>query len=192
VTTVNPTGPADDWERFRDFLAVLARVQCAARWQGKIDLSGVVQQTLLEAYRAGPLLAGAPDAQKAGWLKRALTNNLADELRKLTTARRGGGRERSLEAEMADSMSRLERLLPDSGSTPSRKAVRQERMLQVARALSALPEGQRQAIELHYLEERPLAEVADLMGTTRPAVAGLLHRGLKQLRQQLIEEKGGE
>jgi RNA polymerase sigma-70 factor (ECF subfamily) len=93
---------------------------------------------------------------------------------------------------MTESMSRLERLLPGGHSTPSRQAVRQERLLQVARALAFLPEGQRQAVELHYLEERPLAEVADLLGTTRPAVAGLLHRGLKQLRQRLAEEGASE
>jgi RNA polymerase sigma-70 factor (ECF subfamily) len=187
---MTPTLPAtaDNWERFRDCLQVLARVQCATRWQGKLDLSGVVQQTLLEAHRAGGRLEGATEAQKAGWLKRVLTNNLADEVRKLTTARRGAGRECSLEAEMADSMSRLGRLLPGGNSTPSGQVVRQERLLQVARALSALPDSQRQAIELHYLEDRPLAEVAGLLGTTRPAVAGLLHRGLKHLRQQLIED----
>ena len=183
---------SSDLKRWSSYLSVLVRAQIDPHLRGKIDLSGVVQQTLLEAFRAGPLLAGAADAPKAGWLKRALTNNLADELRKLTTARRGGGRERSLQAEMADSMSRLERLLPGGASTPSRNAVRQEQMLQVAHALSALPEGQRQAIELHYLEERPLAEVADLMGTTRPAVAGLLHRGLKQLKQRLIQESVAE
>jgi RNA polymerase sigma-70 factor (ECF subfamily) len=185
--TPNPGGRADDWERFRDFLAVLARVQCAARWQGKLDLSGVVQQTLLEAFQTGDQLADATDAQKAGWLKRALTNNLADEVRKLKTARRGAGRERALEAEMAESMSRLERLLPAGSSTPSGQAMRQERMLQVALALATLPPNQRQAIELHYLEERPLAEVAEMLQTTRPAVAGLLHRGLKQLKQRLAE-----
>jgi RNA polymerase sigma-70 factor (ECF subfamily) len=190
--TPDAAKPADDWERFRDFLSVLARVQCSARWQGKVDLSGVVQQTLLEAYRAGDQLAGAPDAQKAAWLKRALTNNLADEVRKRTAARRGAGRERSLEAEMDESMSRLERLLPATTTTPSRQVMRQELLLQVARALSALPESQRRAIELHYVEGRPLAEAADLLATTRPAVAGLLHRGLKQLRQRLADEGAGQ
>ncbi len=190
--TQNPIPAANDLERFREFLLVLARVQCASRWQGKLDLSGIVQQTLLEAHRAGDQLAGIAEAQKAGWLKRALTNNLADEIRKLTTARRGAGRERSLQAEMAESMSRLERLLPGTSSTPSRQAVRQERMIEVAHALAELPDGQRQAIELHYLDERPLAEVAELLQTTRPAVAGLLHRGLKQLRQRLLEASAAE
>jgi RNA polymerase sigma-70 factor (ECF subfamily) len=187
----NPPGQGHDWDRFREFLSLLARVQCGTRWKGKIDLSGVVQQTLLEAYRSERQLADATDAQRAAWLKQALTNNLADEVRKLTAARRDAGRERSLEMEMAESMSRLERFLPAAQSSPSARAVREERMLQVARALSSLPTGQRQAIELHYLEERPLGEVADLLHTTRPAVAGLLHRGLKKLKELLIRESAG-
>ena len=83
----------DDWERFREFLLVLARVQTGTRWRGKLDLSGVVQQTLLEAYQAGRRLADVTDRQKAAWLKQVLTHNLADEVRKLTAARRDAGRE---------------------------------------------------------------------------------------------------
>ena len=67
----------DDWERFRGFLLVMARVQADPRLKGKLDLSGVVQQTLLEAHQAGAQMADANDHQKAGWLKRALANNLA-------------------------------------------------------------------------------------------------------------------
>ena len=78
----------NDWERFREFLTLMARLGADPRWQGKLDLSGVVQQTLLEAFQAGEQLVDCNDAQKAGWLKRALANNLADEARKLTKAKR--------------------------------------------------------------------------------------------------------
>lgn len=177
--------PADEWERFREFLLLLARMQADTRWQGKLDLSGVVQQTLLEAHQDGKELAGAPDAQKAGWLKRALANNLADELRKLKTQRRDAGRERSLQAGLDQSHSQLECLVPGSDGTPSMEAVRAERGVQLAQALAALPVAQRQVIELHHLQGRTLAEVADTLRSTKPAVAGLLHRGLKALRQML-------
>ncbi len=179
---------APDWERFRDFLLLLARMQADARWQGKLDLSGVVQQTLLEAYRDGQKMADATDDQKAAWLKRALVNNLADELRKLTTTRRDAGRERSLQADMDQSHSRLELLLEDAHGTPSSCAIRAERGLRLAQALAALPEGQRQVIELHHLQGHPLVQVAETLGTTRPAVAGLLHRGLRALRRLLEED----
>jgi hypothetical protein len=48
--------PGPELTRFRDYLALLARLQLDPRWQGKIDLSGVVQQTLLEARQAGDQL----------------------------------------------------------------------------------------------------------------------------------------
>jgi RNA polymerase sigma-70 factor (ECF subfamily) len=69
---------------------------------------------------------------------------------------------------------------------------RQELMLHVARALERLPEAQRQAIELHHLRGLPLAEVAAALDSTKPAVAGLIHRGLKKLRRLLAAAGAGE
>lgn len=183
---------AADWERFREFLALLVRVQAEPHWRGKIDLSGVVQQTLLEAFQAGDQLRDANDNQKAGWLKKALANNLNDEIRKLTTARRDARRERSLEAALDNSVSQLEQLLPPAGqATPSQEVARSERLLQLTRALSSLPEMQRRVIEMHHLRGQPLAEVAAALESTKPAVAGLLHRGLKKLRELLGGDSQG-
>jgi len=178
-----------DWERFREFLGLMARLGADSHWQGKIDLSGLVQQTLLEAFQAEQQLAECNDAQKAAWLKQALANNLADEVRKLTTAKRDIAQERSLQAQLVESMSRLDRLLPAATqATPSQEMLHEERMLQVAQALATLPDNQRQVIERHHLGGETLAEVAEALGTTKPAVAGLLHRGLKKLRELLTEE----
>jgi DNA-directed RNA polymerase specialized sigma24 family protein len=94
-------------ERYRDYLGLLARLQVERRLHGKIDLYGVVQQTLLEAYRALPRFQARNQDDLAVWLRRILAHNLADELRKLKTAKRSLGRERSLEAALAESSSRL-------------------------------------------------------------------------------------
>ena len=61
----------------------------------------------------------------------------------------------------------------------------------MAESLAALPEGQRRAIELHHLQGLPLAEIADELGTTKSAVAGLLHRGLKALRATSAKPERG-
>ena len=57
--------------------------------------------------------------------------------------------------------------------------------------MNHLPPDQRRVVELHHLKGLPVAEVAKLMDRTRPAVVGLLFRGLKKLRELLtnLEEK---
>jgi transcriptional regulator of acetoin/glycerol metabolism len=61
-------------ERFREYLSLLARLQLDGRLQAKVDSSGVVQQTLLEAHQAGePPLGG--DKALARWLRKILANN---------------------------------------------------------------------------------------------------------------------
>jgi RNA polymerase sigma-70 factor (ECF subfamily) len=171
-----------DLEPFRDYLALLARCQLTPALRCKVDLSGVVQQTLLEAHQQGECLRGQPVAARAAWLRRALANNLRDELRKLRTAGRDVGRERSLEAALEHSSARLEGWLAAEQSSPSGRAERSEDFLRLAAALAALPEDQRRAVELHHLQGRPLAEVAAELGRSKGAVAQLLFRGLKKLR----------
>ncbi len=171
-------------ESYRDYLALLARLHVEQRWQGKVDLSGVIQQTLFEACKLLQELA-PPSDQYLPLLRRILSNNLTDELRRLGRARRDVGREKALQAEMDQSSARLEAFLAADQSSPSARMVRQEEVVRLTRALQALPEKQRLAVELHHLQGRPLVEVAETLGCTRPAVAGLLHRGLHRLRELL-------
>jgi DNA-directed RNA polymerase specialized sigma24 family protein len=101
-------------EQFRQYLTVLARTQLDPRLRGKVDLSGVVQQTMLEAYQARDRFPQTPGAQ-AAWLRRVLANNLKDEVRKLGTARRDAARECSLEDALNDSATNLaERLVREN------------------------------------------------------------------------------
>jgi RNA polymerase sigma-70 factor (ECF subfamily) len=173
-------------DSYREYLALIARLQLSPRLQAKVDVSGVIQMTLL-AHQAREKRRGQSDAQVAAWLRQIMRNNLADELRKLGSAKRDLARERSLEAALADSSSCLEEWLAADQSSPSQHVLREEQLLRMAQALSALPEAQRKAVELHHLQGLSLDEIARDLRTTKPAVAGLLHRGLKSLRQWLGE-----
>jgi RNA polymerase sigma-70 factor (ECF subfamily) len=178
-------------ERFREFLSLLARLLLTPRLQGKVDLSGVVQQTLLEAHQAFDQFQARDEAQKAAWLRKILAHNLTDEVRKLHTARRDVAREQPLEALLERSSARLEAWLAADQTSPSQRAVRQEQWLRLAESLARLPEDQRMAVELHHLRGYAVAEVARRMGRSDGAVGALLVRGLKKLREQLRETESG-
>jgi len=176
-------------ERFRTYLLMLARGQLRGQVAQKLDASDVVQQTLLDAHRQRASFRGATPAEMAGWLRRMLACNLADAVRALTRGKRDVGRERALEAALAESSARLEAWLLVDQSSPSQRAIHNERVLRLADAVAALPEGQREAVLLHYWQDLPLADVAQRMGRTPPSVAGLLQRGLKALRERLAESE---
>ena len=183
VRTAGDRGPALD--HFREYLSLLARLQLQPALQGKIDLSGVVQQTLLEAHQAMRQFQEMSADQQCAWLSTALANNLTDEVRKLGTAMRDVARERSLEAALEQSSARLEAWLAADQSSPSQQAIRNERLLLLAHALAQLPEDQRQAVELHHLRGYPVALVSQEMGRSPGAIGALLVRGLKKLRELL-------
>jgi RNA polymerase sigma-70 factor (ECF subfamily) len=179
-------------EGYRDYLRLLARLQLSPRLQAKLDASDVVQQALLQAHAARAQFRGQTEAEWLAWLRTILANALAATLRRFGTEARDLDRERSLEVELDLSSSRLEGVLAADQTSPSQRAVRWEEMLRLARALARLPPEQQQVVELHHLKGLTLAEVAAQTDRTRPAVVGLLFRGLKKLRELLRGPEEGK
>ena len=178
----------EDLERYRAYLRLLARTQIEPRLRRKLDESDIVQQTMLQAHRALGGFEGNTGGQLAAWLRRILARNVSHAVRDFQRDKRDIRREQHIEAGLNQSSMRLEAFLQDEQTGPDRIAVRNERLLQLAEAVQELPEDQRTAIELHYWQQCPLAEVAEHLDRSVPAVAGLLHRGLKKLRERLGHE----
>ena len=153
----------------------------------KLGASDVVQQTMLEAHQARGGFRGRSEGEWIAWLRQILARNLANAVRDFGRAKRDVSSERSLEAAIDESSSRLEQWLAAEQSSPSQRADRNEQMLRLVEALAALPDDQRTALELRHLQSWPLADIAQHLGRSPPAVAGLLHRGLKTLREKLQE-----
>jgi RNA polymerase sigma-70 factor (ECF subfamily) len=175
-------------EQFRAYLNLLARLQVNGWLRAKVDLSGVVQQTLLEAFQAPDQFRAMSATEQQAWLRRALANNLKDQVRKLHTEKRDVGRERSLEAALEESSSRIEAWLATNQDSPSDQAIRNEQLRRLAAALDQLPEDQRTAVELHYWGNCSLAEIAQQTERSKGAAAKLVQRGIAKLHDLLAEE----
>ncbi len=185
----NQSAPASmndpEWiGQYEPYLRMLARTHMRAAYQAKIGASDIVQQAMLHAVGAIDQFRGSSEAELRAWLRQILVRQICHLDRDLHRDKRDVRRERSIEQKLAQSSLRLEGLLAADQATPSQVAIVGENVIALATAVERLPDGQRQAIELHYLEGLKLVEVAEALGKTTGAVAGLLHRGMKQLRAE--------
>lgn len=172
-----------DLQRYRPYLLVLARSQNHLAGE---EASDIVQKTLFQAHTQREQFRGQTTGEMAAWLKQILRHQLIDAYRQQRRLRRDVSREVPLEASIDGSFSRVEGWAAVH-STPSQHVSRDEELVRMAEALAQLPDAQREAIVLHHLQGASLAETAAHLQRTEAAVAGLLHRGLKQLRQMLDE-----
>jgi RNA polymerase sigma-70 factor (ECF subfamily) len=87
--------------------------------------------------------------------------------------------------ELHKSSAQLASWLADAGPSPSQAAAGDEQAVRLAAALAQLPEAQREALVLQHWHGWPLARIGEQLDRSPEAVAGLLKRGLKRLRELL-------
>lgn len=172
---------------YRPYLHLLAKRGLDSAIHARVDASDIVQQTCLEACRDFSDFQGRSEPAFIAWIKRILNNNVTESLhRHITTQKRSVHRERRL-TPLNDS--EASPVFMDRGqSSPSQRVMRGELMVELASKLDSLPETQREALRLRYLEGMALAEISNRMNKSQMAVAGLLKRGLRQLRSSFADE----
>jgi RNA polymerase sigma-70 factor (ECF subfamily) len=129
----------------------------------------VVQNVLVSLHRARHTYRS--ERPLGPWLHAIARNAVIDHTR--ARARRGG-REISLDAEGVVEPSVEPDPLPEVGLPPH-----------LADALAALPDTQREAVELIHIHDLSVAEAAERAGVTRAALKVRAHRGYKALRARL-------
>lgn len=181
-----PTPPI---ESYRPYLTLLARTHLDQRYQRRIDASDIVQQTLLEAHEHQSQYRGESDGELAGWLRQMLVHNVTDAIRALRREKRDIRREQPLEAAVNESFCRVHDWLAAEQSSASKKVMRDEQLLTLSAGVTSLSDDQREAIILHHLQGYTLKQLAEHLQRSESAVAGLLHRGLQNLRKTLATEE---
>jgi RNA polymerase sigma-70 factor (ECF subfamily) len=171
-------------ERSRPALMAEVARQLRGRIAARVDAADVIQQTFLEAHRGIGGFRGSTDAEFAAWVRAAASRNAAEAIRShARAARRDVRRERSLDGAPWGSPPTASL---DAGHTsPSRRAMRVEDVAMLASALRSLPDDQREAVRLRHLEGWSLDRIAERIGRSHAATAGLIKRGMHTLRHRL-------
>jgi RNA polymerase sigma-70 factor, ECF subfamily len=177
------------FRRYRPYLRLVCSVQLPRLFQKREDESDIVQHTLMDATRGLPEFRGETEAEFEAWMSRLLERNILQSVRRNTADKRDIRRE-AVDQSPHDSASLVwHNQVTDSTSLNS-KVFRGEAALQLADALEKLPADQRIAVELRYLGQQPLKFIAEYMGKTTGAVAGLIRRGIESLRDLVPPEFG--
>jgi RNA polymerase sigma-70 factor (ECF subfamily) len=173
-------------ERYRGYLALLARVQIGRRLQGKVDAADLVQDTFLEAHQNWERFRGTTEAELLHWLRRILATRVADLMRRyLGSQCRDVRLECELAAELDRSSQDMDCGLLAKQDSPSQQVAQREQGVLLADALALLPEDYREVLILRHLEGLTFPEVAERMGRTLDSVKKLWTRALDRLRRSL-------
>ena len=136
------------------------------------DVEDVVQETMMQAYRAYPGFRG--ESAFLTWAYVILA-------RVASKANRRALRDQNLPAFQAEALPPV-----DAG------IVKDETARRVIDAIRRLPERQREMMTLHFLDERPYREIAQALGVSEGTVKSTIHSAKQSLRAALARDETEE
>ncbi len=153
----------------------------------KIEPDDLIQDVNAEAIRS---VAQIDLAQRDpfGWLCQIAERRIVDAHRKFFgSQKRNASREMPLDAGANSEGGGLIDLLVASMTTASQAFSRDQRQIRLLAALEKIPEDQRTALRMRYLEGLPSKQIAEKLGKTDGAIRVMLTRSLARLQQELGE-----
>ncbi len=178
--TVRPVSPAADREAFdalyRDEWSGLVALgwSLTGSWARAEELT---QDAFADAYRRWDEVGGLD--RPGAWVRRALLNRSASDHRRRSVESRGLARWSSRSAPYTDAVGtdRTGDAATDRVGDP-----------EFWEAVRALPARQAECVALHYLEDRSVADIAQVLGCKSATVKVHLHRGRATLAARLATE----
>jgi RNA polymerase sigma-70 factor (ECF subfamily) len=176
-------------DRHRQALRRMVQLRLDQKIQGRIDVSDIVQDVLVEANRRLPQYLENPIMSFHLWVRQIAKDRIIDAHRRhRVSAKRSVDREQPLAVPAASDHSTYDLAvqLRDPELTPAAAAARQEMAELVERALGRLGEPDCEVIVMRHYEQLSNTEVAEALGLSEPAASMRYLRAVRRLRELLL------
>ena len=174
------------FERHRRAVRELVRLRMDAKLRSRIDLSDVIQETEIDAFRRFEDFMKRRPMPFHLWLRKTARERLL-----MLYRRHVGASIRSVERELplpnASSVSLAKQLAADVAS-PSQQINDRELAAKVRRAVAALPEMDREILLMRTYEDLPYAEIACILEIEAATARKRNGRALIRLHQLLSDD----
>lgn len=183
----NPLDPA--LTEHSDRLLALARRNLNPVLAKRVSPEDVVQETLAAACRKTDFMQNCPDVPVYCKLRKLLFQTIADLERKhLQSQKRDAYREQEIAgAEEVSSPALDWNMFADTVTGPLTRIARQDRYELLRKTMDALPDHDREILELRHFDGMSNQECADALHLTPKNASIRYVRALERLKNQLIE-----
>ena len=150
----------------------------------RTTIDDIYQETATAALASAETFEYVSDAGFISWVstiaRRVISHSLRGPQGRLSTVR--------IRRAESSGIGVSETRLYAPNRTPSSAVADSERSDSLVKILRELPHDYRTVLQLHRIEQRPLAEVAARMNRTKSATCMLIARAMAMLREELREE----
>jgi len=155
-------------ERVRNRIVLWVASHMSPALLAKVEPEDVAQEILMAVHRSFETFRGMNERQFFAWVFRIAENRIRDQATHFAARKR-----------------QPVPLLSFSQTSPSTRAARVEMVSRIRKALTGISDEYRKVIQLVRLEERPVPEVAEILGCSENAVRIRYCRALKALRKAM-------
>lgn len=182
---------AELFSHYRDRLKRMVQFRMDSRMRGRIDASDILQETYLDLAQRLETFREHPEMPFIVWLRLMTTQRMADQYRRhIAAQKRTAGREVSMDrgGPRNDTSACIAHQLMAQISSPSQRAIRDERMQKLEQALDEMNPIDREVLALRHFEDLGNNEVAEILGIQKTAASNRYIRALKRLKEVMSDE----